>query len=284
MKQFRELKKIIKGKQISDGDGVQLTRIIGIEELDMLDPFLLMDAFGSDKPQDYIGGFPPHPHRGFETVTYMLAGKMKHQDSAGNAGIIEAGDVQWMRAGKGVIHSEMPQQEQGLLSGIQLWVNLPAAHKMDDPEYQEVMQDQIPVHPRSETCRIKVIAGTTKEGIQGPVKSNFVEAIFWDINLTHGAQFIDAIPPGHNAFIYVIDGSLNFAEQGLPLLKHELGVLDMGKEIKITALSDSRFLLIAGKPINQPVARGGPFVMNTQDEIKQAFSDYQTGRLAQEIL
>lgn len=280
MTHFRDITKIIKGNKASDGDGVQLTRIIGSNELDMLDPFLLMDAFGSDKPQDYIGGFPPHPHRGFETVTYMLAGKMRHKDSAGHEGTIETGDIQWMRAGKGIIHSEMPEQEDGLLSGIQLWVNLPASHKMAQPDYQEISGSDAPVEVRNETCRIKVIAGKTKNGITGPIQNTLLDPIFWDISLAHGAQLVDEIPQGHNAFVYVLDGSLNFSDQGLPLVKKELAVLSQGEAIKITALADSRFLLIAGKPIGEPVERGGPFVMNTREEIKQAFTDYQTGQFA----
>ena len=239
-----------------------------------------MDAFGSDKPQDYIGGFPPHPHRGFETVTYMLAGKMRHKDSAGHEGTIETGDIQWMRAAKGIIHSEMPEQEDGLLSGIQLWVNLPASHKMAQPDYQETPGSEIPIEVRSETCRIKVIAGKSQNGTIGPIKNSLTEPIFWDISLRHSAQFIDEMPRGHNAFVYVIDGTLNFSDQGLPLVVKELGVLSLGEAMKITALADSRFLLIAGKPIGEPVERGGPFVMNTREEIKQAFSDYQTGQFA----
>ena len=259
----------------SDGDGVQLTRIIASPELDMIDPFLLMDAFGSNKPQDYIGGFPPHPHRGFETVTYMLAGKMRHKDSAGNEGVIEAGGVQWMRAGKGIIHSEMPEQEEGLLAGFQLWVNLPASHKMVEPNYQEVTADNIPEETRGDFCHLKVIAGRTINGTQGAISNDLVDPIYWDINLSSGAQFSDEIPKDHNAFIYVIEGDLLIDDK--KVREKQLAILGDGDSVEITASTISRFLLIAGKPLNEPVARGGPFVMNTREEIKQAFADYESG-------
>lgn len=284
MKTIRNIQKIIVGSNTSDGDGVQLTRIIGSNDLEMLDPFLLLDAFGSDKPLDYIGGFPPHPHRGFETVTYMLAGKMRHKDSAGNEGVIEAGGVQWMRAGKGIIHSEMPEQQQGLLAGFQLWVNLPAAHKMDEPLYQEFEQKQIPVERRGDSAQLAVIAGITNQGTQGVVQNDFVSPTYWDVQLSKGADFIDALQADHNAFIYVIEGEVSVGDQpnnDIAFLKQkQLAVLSLGDQIKITAHQDSRFLLVAGKPLNEPVARGGPFVMNTQAQIEQAFADYKSGQLA----
>jgi len=276
----REIEKIITGEKASDGDGVQLTRIIPSLESDMIDPFLLMDAFGSDKPQDYIGGFPPHPHRGFETVTYMLAGKMRHKDSMGNEGIIEAGGVQWMRAGKGIIHSEMPEQEEGLLSGFQLWVNLPASHKMDDPNYQEVGIDDIPEETRGDACHLKVIAGRTNQGTQGAISNDLVDPIFWDIHLSSGSTFIDKTPEGHNAFIYVIEGELKIADSIKSVISKQLAILTNGNSIEIKARSKSRFLLIAGKPLNEPIARGGPFVMNTREEVQQAFKDYESGDFA----
>ena len=291
---IRNIEKIFSGSNTSDGDGVQLTRIIGTAELDMLDPFLLLDAFGSDKPLDYIGGFPSHPHRGFETVTYMLAGKMRHKDSAGNEGVIESDGVQWMRAGKGIIHSEMPEQEEGLLAGFQLWVNLPASHKMDEPLYQEYAKNEIPEELRENSARLKVIAGETKNGTMGIVKNDLVDPVYWDVHLNDGAQFIDELPANHNAFIYVIEGALNIGASSNntgsndtksndveQIVNHrQLAVLSLGDEIKLTAQADSRFLLVAGKPINEPVARGGPFVMNTAEEIKQAFIDYQSGQFA----
>lgn len=276
---MKTVKKIITGVKTSDGKGVQLTRIIASPELDMLDPFLLMDAFGSDEPQDYMGGFPPHPHRGFETVTYMFAGKMRHKDSVGNAGLIEAGDVQWMRAGKGIIHSEMPEQEEGLLSGVQLWVNLPASHKMSAPQYQEMNKDIIPKEVRGDGCFLKVIAGETKQGTQGVINNDLVNPIYWDIHLTKKAQFNDEIPAGHNAFIYMVEGSVDINTTRIS--QGQLAVLDKeGKQIAVMTESSARFLLIAGKPLNEPVARGGPFVMNTHEEIQQAFADYESGTLA----
>ena len=280
MKKNREIKKIIRGTKASDGDGVQLIRIIGTAELDMLDPFLLLDAFGSDKPQDYIGGFPPHPHRGFETVTYMLAGKMRHKDSAGNSGVIEAGGMQWMRAAKGIVHSEMPEQEDGLLAGLQLWVNLPASHKMVEPQYQEVTESNIPVELRGESTRLKVIAGETKNGTKGVIKNDLVDPIYWDIHLSDGSQFSDSLPQNHNAFIYVLEGSISLADQEQYVNKQEIAVLSLGEAIKVTASADSRFILVAGKPLKEPVAKGGPFEMNTREEIKQAFADYESGNLA----
>jgi len=276
----RKIEKIITGVKSSDGDGVQLTRIIASPEQDMLDPFLLLDAFGSDKPQDYIGGFPPHPHRGFETVTYMLAGKMRHEDSVGNAGVIEAGGVQWMSAAKGIIHSEMPEQEEGLLAGFQLWVNLPAAHKMGEPRYQEFSKNNIPEEIRGETCHLKVIAGRTNMGTEGVINNDLVDPIYWDITLSQGARFVDHIPTDHNAFIYVIEGELSVDDSEGIICEKKLAILSLGESISIEAKSPSRFLLVAGKPLNEPVARGGPFVMNTRAEIKQAFADYESGSLA----
>lgn len=277
----KEIKKIITGVKTSDGKGVQLTRIIDSPTLDMLDPFLLMDAFGSDEPQDYIGGFPPHPHRGFETVTYMFAGKMRHKDSVGNSGIIETDGVQWMRAGKGIIHSEMPEQEEGLLSGVQLWVNLPASHKMSEPSYQEINGDGIPKETRGDDCFLKVIAGKTKNGTQGAISNDLVDPLYWDIHLSQHARFDDQIPAGHNAFIYMIEGKVTVC--GAPIIKNQLAVLSEGNHIEIKSTSaTARLLLVAGKPLNEPVARGGPFVMNTPEEIQQAFADYESGKLGQQ--
>jgi len=279
MTQLREVKQIFQGMRASDGDGVQLTRIIGTPYLDMLDPFLLLDAFGSDQPQDYIGGFPPHPHRGFETVTYMLAGKMRHKDSSGNEGVIETGGVQWMTAGKGIIHSEMPEQEDGLLAGFQLWVNLPAAHKMIAPKYQEKNDADIPVEKRDDGTSIKVIAGVTSKGTKGIIENDFVDPTYWDIHLASASQIEEAIRMNHNAFIYLIDGSIQVGESKKQVAKGQLAILDKGDNVRVSASEDSRFLLIAGQPLGEPVARGGPFVMNTRAEVNQAFLDYQAGRL-----
>ncbi len=278
MGDIRKILQVIQGTPTSDGDGVRLTRIIGSPYLNHLDPFLLLDVFGSDKPQDYIGGFPSHPHRGFETVTYMLAGKMRHKDSAGNEGVVEAGGVQWMTAGKGIIHSEMPEQEQGLLAGFQLWVNLPAAHKMTEPKYQEFSKHEIPTELRDEDCKIIVIAGETVNGTKGAIVNDLVLPIYWDIKLISDSYFQDEIPLGHKAFIYVIEGELIVEKK--VIIDGQLAILGDGSKVNIFAKKGSRFLLVAGKSINEPIARGGPFVMNTKKEIQQAFSDYQSGVFA----
>lgn len=276
----RDLAKVFSGIKASDGDGVQLTRIIGSQHLNSLDPFLLFDAFGSDQAQDYIGGFPAHPHRGFETVTYMLAGKMRHQDSAGNAGVIEAGDIQWMTAGRGIIHSEMPEQTQGLLAGFQLWVNLPASQKMTEPRYQEFSSAQIPVETHPNGTQIKVIAGDTRLGSQGVIENAALSPIYWDIHLPDEQTLSETIPAKHHAFLYVIEGKIQLSNNPQPILSQQIAVLTQGEQISIRAQQKSRFLLIAGKPLNEPIARAGPFVMNTREEINQAFADYQSGRLA----
>lgn len=280
MDNVREVKQIVNGVKSSDGDGVQLTRIIGSSQLEMLDPFLLFDFFGSDKPQDYIGGFPSHPHRGFETVTYMLAGKMRHQDSAGNSGVIETGGVQWMTAGKGIIHSEMPEQENGLLAGFQLWVNLPASHKMVEPGYQENTASEVPEEISNAHTNIKVIAGTTINGTQGIIKNSLTKPIYWDVHLSENSEFLENIPHGHNSFVYLIDGKISIGDNQEVVESGQLAVLQQGDLIKVSSDAASRFLVIAGIPLNEPIARAGPFVMNTDAEIQQAFADYQSGRLA----
>ena len=282
MSKLRTVKHIFNGIPASDGAGVQLTRIIGSPYINMLDPFLLLDAFGSDKPQDYIAGFPPHPHRGFETVTYMLAGKMRHEDSAGNAGVIESGGVQWMTAGKGIIHSEMPEQEEGLLSGFQLWVNLPASHKMTAPKYQERTSAEIAVE-ENDGIKIKVIAGQTKNGTKGVIDNDFVTPIYWDVHQQSGANLQEDITLGHNAFVYVYQGAINIddkTDSAQPVTQGQLAVLSDGDSVSISATSDAKYILVSGKPLNEPVARSGPFVMNTREEINKAFYDYQMGNFA----
>jgi redox-sensitive bicupin YhaK (pirin superfamily) len=276
----REVTKIIRGQRTTDGDGVVLTRVIGGHQLEYLDPFLLLDAFGSDKPLDYIGGFPSHPHRGFETVTYMLAGKMRHQDSAGNQGVITAGGVQWMTAGKGIIHSEMPEQEQGLLSGLQLWVNLPKNKKMSKPKYQEYASHEISTDNHSDYA-IKVIAGTTKNNVKGVIINDEINPIYWDIQLNARTSMQEVLPEWHNAFIYVLAGEVMIGNMQTAITKGQLAVLSKGDTVLFNSgQSNSRFIVIAGKPLNEPIARGGPFVMNTADEIQQAFHDYRRGILA----
>ena len=267
------------GMPATDGDGVKMTRVIGTQELNMLDPFLLLDAFESDQPRDYIGGFPSHPHRGFETVTYLLAGRMRHKDSAGNEGVIEPGGVQWMTAGKGIVHSEMPEQEDGLLMGFQLWVNLPAAAKMSEPAYQEFPPSETPLERRDNGTEIRVIAGTTSEGTTGVVKNELVHPTYLDVTLPAGQMFNQDVDATDNAFLFVGDGELKVGERRQVLGRRMLGILGEGSQISVTAdAGPARFLLVSAQPINEPVARGGPFVMNTKEEIMQAFDDYKHNR------
>lgn len=280
---FRPLTKIVNGLPATDGAGVSLTRLIGQPGLEMIDPFLLLDAFSSDRPDDYIAGFPAHPHRGFETVTYMLAGRMRHADSAGHEGVIEPGGVQWMSAARGIVHSEMPEQSDGLLAGFQLWINLPAAHKMDPPAYQEFSPDEIPLESRSDGTIIRVIAGRTDRGTEGVVKQPLTDPYYWDISLPAQIPFTITLPIGHNGFIHVFEGSISApAATGgnITLAAGQLGVLGAGNGLHLQAGAEgARFLLAAARPIGEPVCRGGPFVMNSREEILQAMDDYRNGRL-----
>ncbi|MEH6455139.1 MAG: pirin family protein [Cocleimonas sp.] len=274
----KKLAQVFAGLATSDGDGVNMTRLIGTQQLNSIDPFLLLDAFGSDEPNDYIGGFPSHPHRGFETVTYLLHGKMRHKDNAGNEGVIESGGVQWMTAGKGIVHSEMPEQEHGLLAGFQLWVNLPAKHKMVDPQYQEFSADEVPVERWDNGTEIRVITGKTQQGTEGPVKNTYVSPLFMDVLLQAGKAFKQQVDADDNTLIYVIEGEVSIGNEEQKLSTKNIGILERGDEIMVTSKADqARFLVISAKPLNEPVARGGPFVMNTEEEIRQAFTDYRSG-------
>lgn len=260
------------GVPTTDGAGVNMTRIIGTPELDHLDPFLLFDVFESDNPDDYIAGFPPHPHRGFETVTYMLAGQMRHRDNAGNEGVIRAGGVQWMTAGRGIIHSEMPEQEDGLMWGTQLWVNLPQQDKMTAPAYREFTAAEIPLERRDGNIEIRAIAGKS-----GAVVDRPTEPIYLDVTLPANTAFSEDVPKTHSAFVFVLDGSLWI--EGLELQSRTMAILGNGTRVFAeTKDLASRFLLVAGLKLDEPIARGGPFVMNTQTELKQAIDDYQSGR------
>jgi len=278
----RRVSRIIRGVPATDGAGVELTRVIAQPALPMIDPFLLLDAFRSDRPGDYIAGFPPHPHRGFETVTYLLAGRMRHKDSAGHEGVIEPGGIQWMTAARGIVHSEMPEQDEGLLEGFQLWVNLPAARKMDAPAYQEHPAADIPQEQREGGVLVRVIAGETASGTRGPVEQPLTEPLYLDVELPPDTLFSETLPADHNAFALVIVGTLDaedFAGKTLQFGRDELAVLSHGDQVKLRAGPEgARFLLVAGRPLNEPVARGGPFVMNTKAEIRQAFEDYDSGR------
>jgi redox-sensitive bicupin YhaK (pirin superfamily) len=279
---LRYVSRVVNGMAATDGAGVELTRVIGQPALPMLDPFLLLDAFRSDRPDDYIAGFPPHPHRGFETVTYLLNGRMRHKDNAGHEGVIGPGGVQWMTAGRGIVHSEMPEQEHGLLEGFQLWVNLPAAHKMDAPAYQEYAQERIPWEHRPGGVSIRVVSGRTAQGTEGPVIQPLTEPLYLDVSLPPGTVLEEELPPEHNAFVYVIDGQV-VADDGddgqVSLNRDDLGILSHGDKVMLAGGTElSRFLLVAGRPLHEPVARGGPFVMNTRAEIRQAEEDYSAGR------
>ncbi|MCP4980823.1 MAG: pirin family protein [Gammaproteobacteria bacterium] len=276
----RKVRKVVTGQATTDGAGVELVRVIGQPELMDLDPFLLLDAFRSDNPDDYIAGFPPHPHRGFEALTYLLNGKMRHQDNAGNEGVIEAGGIQWMTAGKGIVHSEMPEQQNGLLEGFQLWINLPGMYKMTTPAYQEHDATQIPTELRPGT-EIRVISGETSQGTVGPVSQPLTDPLYLDVSLQAGVEFNENFAADHNAFVYVINGTVMLEDVDgvkLNLECDQLAVLGRGDSLTLrTGDQTSRMLLVAGKPLNEPVARGGPFVMNTDEEVRQAFSDYQRG-------
>ncbi|MBA08387.1 MAG: hypothetical protein CMG52_05730 [Candidatus Marinimicrobia bacterium] len=270
----RKIVNIIQGIQTSDGAGVSLTRIIGSPELNMLDPFLLLDEFGSDDPNDYMAGFPPHPHRGFETITYMLNGKFRHKDSAGNEGYLTDGSVQWMTAGRGVIHSEMPEQTEGLARGFQLWLNLPKKLKMIDPSYADIPPESIPCVDFKEG-KATIIAGTF-QGVTGPGRPH-TGMLYHDIHLKKNSKFELDIPQGWNTFIYVYEGNVELART---IHKGQLAVLEQyGTLCLTTGSSIAQFILVAGEPLNEPVARGGPFVMNTRAEVMQAFEDYQNGIL-----
>src|SRR5690606_19439260 len=264
-----------------DGAGVRLTRLIGTPQLPQLDPFLMLDEFGTDRAEDYLAGFPDHPHRGFETVTYMLDGRMRHRDNKGNEGVLVPGSVQWMTAGRGLVHSEMPEQEEGRMRGFQLWVNLPARLKMTEPRYQEFAPEKIPVVRPADGVEVKVVAGRVGD-VQGPIDQPATEPVYLDVSLSAGAAWEHVLPEGHNAFACVFEGrvSVGAGGHGRELAAPTLAVLDGGPAVRLqaTAAEPVRVLLVAGRPIGEPVARHGPFVMNTQQELVQAFQDYQAGR------
>jgi quercetin 2,3-dioxygenase len=281
----RTVRRVVEGMPTSDGAGVKLRRVIGQPQLPDLDPFLMLDEFGTDRAEDYIAGFPDHPHRGFETVTYMLDGRMRHRDNHGNEGVLVPGSVQWMTAGRGLVHSEMPEQQEGRMRGFQLWLNLPAREKMTAPKYQEFGPERIPVASPARGVEVKVIAGKVT-GTTGPISQPATDPTYLDIALEPGAEFRHSLPADHAAFLYVFEGSL---QVGVPpetsvLRTHELGVLTEGSDIQLKGLSAgsdgkaARAILVAGRPLREPVAKYGPFVMNTREELQQAFEDFQRGR------
>lgn len=274
----RSIETVFRAIPTSDGAGVRLARSLGTPKLPALDPFLMLDEFRSDNPGDYIAGFPSHPHRGFETVTIMLAGSMQHKDSVGNTGNLRAGSVQWMTAGRGIIHSEMPQQVDGLMWGFQLWVNLPAKDKMVEPRYQDIDPVEIPTVEIPEGS-VRVLAGTLQD-VTGPIGGVATEPILFDVTLTAGASLDLSVPATHNAFLYPFEGAAKFGDQ-LVERGHLVATRRDGDTVTVTASDEgARVLLVAGKPIEEPIARYGPFVMNTEAELVKAFEDYRAGRLA----
>jgi len=274
-----EVNKIINPTTASDGAGVKLKRSIGVEP-NYFDPFLMLDEFGSENKDDYIGGFPPHPHRGIETVTYMLSGEFEHEDSTGAKGKMCAGDVQWMKTGSGIIHSEMPAMSEGRLHGFQLWLNMPAKLKMNKPEYIYINSNQMQTHKDSEKI-IKIIAGKFNKA-EGPVKGHNIKPIYFDIELKKNKEFNFDLSSSHNSFIYLIEGEIKIGDKDHKKVKNStLIILTRGEKLKVKAITKSKFLLLSGKPIGEPIARGGPFVMNTKEEIIKAVEDYQSGNFVQ---
>jgi len=270
-----EVNKIIDPMPASDGAGVKLKRSIGVEP-NYFDPFLMLDEFGSENKDDYIGGFPPHPHRGIETVTYMLQGEFEHEDSTGAKGRMSSGDVQWMKTGSGIIHSEMPTMSKGRLHGFQLWVNMPAKLKMSKPDYIYIDSEKMQIHKDNDK-QIKVIAGKF-ENVEGPVKGHNVEPIYFDIELEKNKNFNFELPSSHNSFIYLINGEIKIGEKTHDKVKDStLILLTKGEKLNVSSLTRAKFLLISGKPIGEQISRGGPFVMNTKAEVLQAVQDYHNG-------
>jgi hypothetical protein len=278
------VERIVRGQPTSDGAGVRLTRVLTQPLQRRLDPFLMLDAFGSDAASDYIGGFPDHPHRGFETVTIMLAGRMRHRDSVGNVGLLEPGSVQWMTAGRGIIHSEMPEQEEGRMAGFQLWVNLAAKDKMSAPQYRDIAPAGVPAVDVEGGARVRVIAGET-HGVAGAVSRPTTEPLVLDIELEGGGRFDAPLRPGHNAFLYVYEGAADVGGEAAQRVDAErMAILanDPGADgVRVVAAgaAPARVLLVAGKPLLEPIAQYGPFVMNTTEELQAAFADFQRGAL-----
>lgn len=277
MSNLRKVNRVIHSVEASDGAGVKLRRSIGSELISELDPFLLLDNFGTENPDDYIAGFPSHPHRGFETVTYMIDGQMRHKDSTGAEGVLGPGSVQWMTAGRGIVHSEMPEQREGRMSGFQLWVNLPAKNKMCTPRYQNIDPDDVP-EVVLDNVTLRVLAGEVDgpDGpVMGPVRGVVTDPIYIDVSLEAGGRYRHAVPEGHTAFAYVFDGTVDVS--GQEVIQHHLAILSDGGTVELSSEVGGRAILVAGRPIGEPVARYGPFVMNSFDEIQQAVRDFQTG-------
>lgn len=275
----RAVERRVLGRPTSDGAGVRLTRVLTQPLQRRLDPFLMLDAFGSNDPRDYIGGFPDHPHRGFETVTYMLAGRMRHRDSAGHEGLLQNGGVQWMTAGSGLIHSELPEQEEGVMEGFQLWINLPARRKMIPPAYRDIPSEQIPEYTTDAGVKVRVIAGESG-GVAGAVTRPDTEPLFLDVHLPAGVAFAQPLPAGHNAFLYVYRGGVTVGAQNEAVPVQNMAILANEADadgVTVHAVEDSRLIIVAGRPLHEPIAQHGPFVMNSGEELEQAFRDYQRG-------
>ncbi len=280
LKHPRTVEQLVAGQATSDGAGVKLTRVLTQPLQRRLDPYLMLDAFGTDNPDDYIAGFPDHPHRGFETITYMIAGRMRHRDSAGHEGLLENGGVQWMTAGRGVIHSELPEQQEGRMEGFQLWLNLGAKDKMKPAWYRDFQSADIPQFTTAEGVTVRVIAGQS-HGVAGAMQREATEPLYLDLLLPSGARFEQALPAGHNAFLYVYRGTLAVGGKEVP--QQRMAILDNGAGtdgVSLQAVTPARVLLIAGRPLGEPIVQYGPFVMNTQAEIHQAIHDFRAGRFA----
>ncbi|BDI03813.1 pirin family protein [Sphaerotilus microaerophilus] len=277
----RRVEQLVAGQPTSDGAGVKLTRVLTNTLQRRLDPFLMLDAFGSDQPDDYIAGFPDHPHRGFETITYMIAGRMRHRDSAGHEGLLENGGVQWMTAGRGVIHSEIPQQEEGVMEGFQLWLNLPGRDKMAAPWYRDFKNADLPQFVSPQGVAVTVIAGES-HGVAGAVTREATAPLYLDLHLSAGSRFEQPLPAGHNAFIYVYRGEVAVGAQAVPVQRMAILANDAQADgLVIEAAGDAKVLLIAGRPLGEPIVQYGPFVMNTKEEIYAAVNDYREGRLGE---
>ncbi|MFZ6722050.1 pirin family protein [Undibacterium sp. Ji49W] len=279
----RVVEQLVAGQPTSDGAGVKLTRVLTQPLQYRLDPFLMLDAFGSDEAGDYIAGFPSHPHRGFETITYMLAGRMRHRDSAGNEGLLQNGGVQWMTAGRGVIHSEMPEQEEGRMAGFQLWLNLPAKDKMIAPWYRDIQSDTIPELLTAAGVKVRIIAGSS-HGVAGAVQREVTQPLYLDIHMPAGSSFSHSLPASFNAFVYVYEGEVQITERDVPVQR--MAILKKSPDadgVVIDAKVDSRLLLIAGQPLGETIVQYGPFVMNSQAEIFKAISDFREGKLAEVV-
>jgi redox-sensitive bicupin YhaK (pirin superfamily) len=276
---LRSIVSSVRGMPTSDGAGVKLTRLLGTPLLRRLDPFLMLDEFRSDEPQDYLAGFPSHPHRGFETFTYMLAGRFRHKDNKGHEGLLSAGGGQWMTAGRGIVHSEMPEQEEGLVWGFQLWLNLPAKDKMMDAGYKDLQPADIPTASLPGGVDVRVVAGTIGD-VTGPIAGRVTEPVFFDVTLPPGGEALVPLPKGHAGFVYAFDGVIASGERDRErkLGRGELGVLGEGTDVRLVSEKGARVLVVAGKPLNEPVVQHGPFVMNTPQEINQAIVDFQSGR------